>query len=101
MGHDAGEDEWQRARALVAATYAAITDDVFRACNDPGFNGVTPFGPSQHVYGEVSDTAKICAVMVGLERLFASSWGPVAWKDAGGVGGGGAAWGGGLDVVHT
>lgn len=64
-GGDDDDDDgiWKRARASVAEAYSKITHDVFSACNDPDFTGDTPFGPSQHVYGEVSDTARICAVL--------------------------------------
>jgi|AntAceMinimDraft_5_1070358.scaffolds.fasta_scaffold17736_1 hypothetical protein len=65
--------DWTKARASVAAVYAALTDDVFGSCNDPEFAGSyqTPFGPSQHVYGEVTDTAKITALLgVGREDVF-------------------------------
>ena len=59
----ATDEIWKRTRAVVADAYAAITDDVFTACNDPNFDGETPFGPSQHVYGECVDTEGICAMM--------------------------------------
>ena len=60
---DDDESSWNRARALVEEAHAAITDDVFAACNDPDADLDTPFGPGQHVYGECVDTRGICDVM--------------------------------------
>jgi len=56
------KEEWVGARDTVAKAYAAVTHDVFAACNDPN----TPegsFGPGQHVYGEITDTERLCELL--------------------------------------